>query len=227
MEVGVFIPDQRETMVSCCRKTRRSTSQLRAQQGDHPQGREIRLRFHVLSMIKLRESWQQDRVLGSQSQILHADVGTGRRHHAHPAPTPPPATLVMPPAIVARMAPTIDSISNGRFSLNLVTGWQRRNIRRWACGRATSIFPGATIISANMPPCCVNSEAGRSDLKGEFFQMDDCRLSPRPQADTSEGHLRRFVECRHGILPRDMPTTISASASASIRPRPSRPPPNA
>ena len=35
------------------------------------------------------------------------------------------ATLVMPPAIVARMASTIDSISNGRFGLNVVTGWQK------------------------------------------------------------------------------------------------------
>ncbi len=25
-------------------------------------------------------------------------------------------------------------------------------------------------------------ETGRRDFKGEFFQMDDCRLSPRPQA---------------------------------------------
>src|SRR5476649_634896 len=31
------------------------------------------------------------------------------------------ATLVMPPAIVARMASTIDSISNGRFGLNVIT----------------------------------------------------------------------------------------------------------
>jgi pyrimidine oxygenase len=35
------------------------------------------------------------------------------------------ATLVMPPAIVARMASTIDSISHGRFGLNVITGWQR------------------------------------------------------------------------------------------------------
>lgn len=26
-------------------------------------------------------------------------------------------------------------------------------------------------------------EKGQSDFKGEFFQMDDCRLSPQPQAD--------------------------------------------
>ncbi|ENS5343498.1 LLM class flavin-dependent oxidoreductase, partial [Shigella sonnei] len=35
------------------------------------------------------------------------------------------ATLTLPPAIVARMAATIDSISGGRFGVNLVTGWQK------------------------------------------------------------------------------------------------------
>ena len=35
------------------------------------------------------------------------------------------ATLTLPPAIVARMASTIDSISGGRFGVNLVTGWQK------------------------------------------------------------------------------------------------------
>ncbi len=33
--------------------------------------------------------------------------------------------LAMPPAIVARMAATIDSIAPGRFGVNLVTGWQK------------------------------------------------------------------------------------------------------
>jgi len=33
------------------------------------------------------------------------------------------ATLTLPPAIVARMAATIDSIAPGRFGINLVTGW--------------------------------------------------------------------------------------------------------
>ena len=34
-------------------------------------------------------------------------------------------TLVIPPAFAARMCNTIDSISHGRFGLNLITGWQR------------------------------------------------------------------------------------------------------
>ena len=50
------------------------------------------------------------------------------------------ATLTLPPAIVARMASTIDSISGGRDL--------------WG--------------------------TGRSDFKGDYFTMNDCRVSPRP-----------------------------------------------
>jgi len=32
--------------------------------------------------------------------------------------------LLLPPAIVARMGVTIDSIAPGRFGINIVTGWQ-------------------------------------------------------------------------------------------------------
>ncbi len=34
------------------------------------------------------------------------------------------AVLTLPPAIVARMASTIDSIAPGRFGVNIVSGWQ-------------------------------------------------------------------------------------------------------
>ena len=33
--------------------------------------------------------------------------------------------LAIPPAIAARMAVTIDSISHGRFGINIVSGWQK------------------------------------------------------------------------------------------------------
>ena len=58
-------------------------------------------------------------------------------------------TLALPPAIAARMAVTIDLISVGRFGLNIITGWQRRNTRRWACGRVTSTLPSATTMPPN------------------------------------------------------------------------------
>src|SRR5258708_24351923 len=35
------------------------------------------------------------------------------------------AVLTMPPPLTARMAMTIDSISHGRFGVNLVTRWQK------------------------------------------------------------------------------------------------------
>lgn len=47
------------------------------------------------------------------------------------------ATLTLPPAIVARMASTIDSISGGRFGVNTVTGWQNPSTSRWGSGRVT------------------------------------------------------------------------------------------
>ncbi len=34
------------------------------------------------------------------------------------------AILSLPPALVARMASTVDSIAPGRFGINIVTGWQ-------------------------------------------------------------------------------------------------------
>ena len=39
------------------------------------------------------------------------------------------AVLTLPPAIVARMASTIDSISNGRFGINIVSGWAKDGVR--------------------------------------------------------------------------------------------------
>lgn len=67
------------------------------------------------------------------------------------------ATLVMPPAIVARMASTIDSISNGRFGLNVVQAGKHPNIRKWGCGQEMNILHSAMNIFLNMWKFCVNS----------------------------------------------------------------------
>jgi pyrimidine oxygenase len=93
------------------------------------------------------------------------------------------ATLVMPPAIVARMASTIDSISNGRFGLNVITGWQRPEYSQMG------LWPGDEYFSRRYQYLSEYVEVlrelwttGRSDFKGQFFKMEDCRVSPRPQA---------------------------------------------
>jgi pyrimidine oxygenase len=93
------------------------------------------------------------------------------------------AVLTMPPAITARMAVTIDSISHGRFGVNIISGWQRREYTQMG------IWPGAEHYKRRYEYCAeyvtvMNElwQAGQSDFKGDFFQMDDCRLLPTPMA---------------------------------------------
>src|SRR6201997_1293985 len=78
----------------------------------------------ALSMIKLRgfggESEFWDHALESFTLMAGLAAVTQRiRLFASVA------VLTIPPAIVARMAVTIDSISGGRFGVNIVSGWAK------------------------------------------------------------------------------------------------------
>jgi pyrimidine oxygenase len=93
------------------------------------------------------------------------------------------AVLTMPPPIAARMAVTIDSISHGRFGVNIISGWQRREYTQMG------VWPGSEHYKRRYQYCAeyvtIMRElwaTGRSDFKGEFFKMDDCRCSPLPSA---------------------------------------------
>ena len=136
----------------------------------------------ALSMIKLRgfggktEFWEH--ALESFTLMAGLAATTSRIKLYATA-----ATLAMPPAIVARMASTIDSISHGRFGLNVITGWQRPEYDQMG------IWPGDEFfahryqwLSEYVTVLRQLWEAGRSDFKGRFFTMNDCRLSPRPSA---------------------------------------------
>jgi pyrimidine oxygenase len=91
------------------------------------------------------------------------------------------AVLTMPPAIVARMAATIDSVAPGRFGINIVSGWQEAEYSQMG------LWPGNAHFARRYEYCAEYVtimrelwETGTSDFKGEFFQMTDCKLSPRP-----------------------------------------------
>lgn len=135
----------------------------------------------ALSMIKLRgfggktEFW--DHNLESFTLMAGLAAVTSRIEIYATA-----ATLTLPPAIVARMASTIDSISNGRFGVNLVTGWQKPEYDQMG------LWPGDEYFSRRYDYLTEYVSVlrdlwgkGQSDLKGEFFTMNDCRLSPQPQ----------------------------------------------
>lgn len=134
----------------------------------------------LLSMIKLRgyggatEFW--DHNLESFTLMAGLAAVTERIQLFATA-----SSLILPPAYMARMAVTIDSIAPGRFGVNLITGWQQAEYSQMG------LWPGDAHFSRRYDQLSEYArilkdlwETGRSDLKGEFFQMADCRLSPRP-----------------------------------------------
>lgn len=93
------------------------------------------------------------------------------------------AVLTMPPAIVARMASTIDSIAPGRFGVNMVCGWQAAEYSQMGLWPGDEYFARRYDYGTEYVQVMRELwETGQSDFKGDFFQMDDCRLSPRPSA---------------------------------------------
>ena len=96
------------------------------------------------------------------------------------------AVLTLPPAIAARMASTIDSIAPGRFGINIVSGWQEAEYSQMGMWPGEEHFQKRYIYSAEYVTVMKQLwETGRSDFKGEYFQMTDCVLSPRPSAPIS------------------------------------------
>ena len=94
------------------------------------------------------------------------------------------ATLTVPPAIAARMAATIDSISHGRFGLNLITGWQKPEYSQMGLWPGDEYFSRRyEYLSEYVQILRDLWETGTSNRKSEFFQMDDCRVNPRPEGD--------------------------------------------
>jgi len=181
MKIGVFIPiGNNGWLISETAPQYKPTFELNkaiVQRAEH---------YHfdfALSMIKLRgfggktEFWEHN----MESFTLMAGLAavTSRIQLYATA-----ATLVMPPAIVARMAATIDSISNGRFGVNVVTGWQKPEYEQMG------MWPGDDYFSRRYDYLTEYVTVlrdlwgtGHCTLDGEFFKMDDCRVSPRPQAE--------------------------------------------
>jgi len=94
------------------------------------------------------------------------------------------ASLVMPPAIAARMASTIDSISDGRFGLNLITGWQKPEYSQMGVWPGDEYFGRRyEYLSEYVQILRDLWQTGVSNRKSDFFQMEDCRVSPKPNGD--------------------------------------------
>ena len=115
------------------------------------------------------------------------------------------SVLTLPPPIAARMAVTIDSISHGRFGLNMITGWQERVFAdghlAWrqalpaslrvlqrirdghagALGDRTERFPGRFLPYGRLPMPAAADRSHTDHLRGpkrpgDAVCCDPCRL---------------------------------------------------
>ena len=91
------------------------------------------------------------------------------------------AVLTLPPALVARMAATIDSIAPGRFGVNIVSGWQKAEYEQMGLWLGDDYFGHRYDYSTEYVQVMKELWAtGGSDFKGRFFQMSDCMMKPTP-----------------------------------------------
>jgi len=171
----------------------------------------------ALSMVKLRgydgpsEYW----VHNLESFTLMAGIAAVTRRIQLFASV---AVLTMPPALVARMAMTIDSIAPGRFGVNIVTGWQPKEYQQMGLWPGEAHFERRyDYVSEYVQIMRELWSSGRSDFKGDFFQMDDCVLSlDRRGRSRSSAPARATAAC--GSSP-NTATSISSARRASTTPR--------
>jgi pyrimidine oxygenase len=91
------------------------------------------------------------------------------------------ATLTIPPAILARMAVTIDDIAPGRFGINIVSGWQQGEYKQMGLWPGDHFYDVRYDYSTEYVTILKELWAtGHSDFKGTYFQMEDCQLKPLP-----------------------------------------------
>ena len=109
------------------------------------------------------------------------------------------SVLTLPPPIAARMAVTIDSISHGRFGLNMITGWQEKEYSQMG------IWPGERHYQRRYEYCSeyvtIMRElwaTGRSDYHGRV--LPDGRLPLPAAADRAHSdHLCGAERPRHRV----------------------------
>jgi len=180
MDIGVFIPiGNNGWLISTTAPQYMPTFELNrqvVQRAEH-----YGLDF-ALSMIKLRgfggksEFW--DHNLESFTLMAGLAAVTSRIQLYASV-----AVLTIPPAIVARMTSTIDSISGGRFGINIVSGWGEAEYSQMGLWPGDSHFTRRYDYSSEYVTVMRELwETGTSSFKGNFFRMEDCKLSPRPQA---------------------------------------------
>jgi pyrimidine oxygenase len=92
------------------------------------------------------------------------------------------ALTTVHPAITARRAATIDHIAQGRFGLNLVSGWQKAEYEQMGLWPGDAHYQRRYQYAREYVDILKRLWTQRDvDYDGEFFQLRDCRLLPHPE----------------------------------------------
>jgi pyrimidine oxygenase len=91
------------------------------------------------------------------------------------------AIPTMHPAIVARMAATIDSVAPGRFGVNIVAGWSKEEYVQMGLWPGDDFYDYRYEYASEYVSILRELwETGQSDFTGKYFQLEDCRCLPMP-----------------------------------------------
>lgn len=97
------------------------------------------------------------------------------------------ASIAIPtihPAVVARMAVTIDDISKGRFGLNIVSGWNKLEYSQMGILSDDSYLSYRYEYATEYVQILKMLWAdGRVTYKGKFFELTDCLCQPKPSRE--------------------------------------------
>lgn len=178
MDIGVFIPiNNNGWLISKTSPQYMPSFELNKQIVRKAEGYGFNF---ALSMVKLRgfggesEFWDH----GLESFTLMAGLAAVTSRIKLFASS---AILTLPPALVARMATTVDSIAPGRFGINIVTGWAPNEYTQMGIWPGNEYFGYRYDYATEYVQVMKDLwETGKSDFKGAHFQMDDCRMSPPP-----------------------------------------------
>ncbi|MEA2810655.1 MAG: pyrimidine oxygenase, partial [Rhodospirillaceae bacterium] len=85
------------------------------------------------------------------------------------------------PAVIAKMTSTIDDISNGRFGVNIVSGWNKFEYLQMGLWRGDDYFGYRYDYAAEYLEVLRKLwRTGRTSHEGRFFKLDDCKSLPQP-----------------------------------------------
>lgn len=91
------------------------------------------------------------------------------------------AIPTMHPGVVAKMASTIDNISNGRFGVNIVSGWNKFEYTQMGLWPSDDYFSYRYDYATEYLEVLRKLwDTGRTSHEGRFFKLEDCKSLPQP-----------------------------------------------